>query len=118
MRPRAMLPELVRDSELEASFLPNPHIPVATIHTKSSGRRTIRQDIWIREKKLGHGGYGIVWLERNNGSSQGDSELRAVKELKVQGSRGMDYVRELEALAKFSQEKVSSPWLKFTNLKN
>lgn len=109
MNSRATLPELVRDSKLEARFHPNPDIPVATIHTKSSGRRTIRQDIWVREKKLGHGGYGIVWLERNNESSQGRAALRAVKELRVHGSRGGDYIRELEALAKFSQEKVSIP---------
>ncbi|KAI3327668.1 kinase-like domain-containing protein [Xylariaceae sp. AK1471] len=99
------LPELVRDSRLEATF----HGPDQTIHTILSSRRTKSpHQVWNRVKILGSGGYGIIWLE--HGQDQGNVKapsVRAVKELRTHRKldNGADYVRELEALAKFSQRK-------------
>ncbi|KAF1817000.1 hypothetical protein P152DRAFT_5800 [Eremomyces bilateralis CBS 781.70] len=95
------LPELVRDSRLETEFTGN-----IAIH------RT-RREAWSREKVLGHGGFGLVWLERrvDDGllSRREAIALRAVKEIQLHrpAQAGLDYVRELQALAKFSQEKYS-----------
>lgn len=103
MAAHAGLPELVRDSRLDATFHPNEQTPTKTIHQKYSGRRSFMQEIWTRKKYLGSGGYGVVWLERRE-----CGQLRAVKELRIRKSalKDDDYVRELEALAKFSQDKV------------
>jgi len=110
MAGQAALPELVRDSRLQASLQGN-----VTVHTRPPGRRGIsRHESWVRERILGNGGYGVVWLERkvetadkNDGSA---TRLRAVKCVRIPPSRsqleGGKYVRELEALAKFSQDKV------------
>ena len=67
-----------------------------------------RQEVWVREKLLGHGGYGMVWLERMAKGSQTTPEFRAVKQIRVQKpiTDGDLYIRELEALAKFSQDKA------------
>lgn len=103
-----VLPELVRDSRLPAAITQN-----VTIHTRPPGRRAIsRHETWVREQILGHGGYGLVWLERKIKNHDDDSspELRAVKGIRIPEHQaawdGKQYVRELEALAKFSQEKV------------
>lgn len=45
---------------------------------------------WRREKKLGAGGFGVVWLEREQGSAQ----LRAVKVI----SKLQLNLREVEAM--------------------
>lgn len=104
----AILPELVRDSRIEAVINDSENL---TVHMRLSGRRNVsRHETWSRKRILGHGGYGIVWLEQKIKEDDSPSELRAVKGIRIPDShwkleRGQ-YVRELEALAKFSQEKV------------
>ncbi|KAI1416097.1 kinase-like domain-containing protein [Hypoxylon sp. FL1857] len=109
------MPELVQDSRLEVTFYPNASVPNRTIHTRPSSRRTIKNEIWIREKRLGAGGYGTVWLERRDTGGRRSHEYRAVKELRIRSPRksNEDYVRELEALAKFSQERFVQFFVKF-----
>jgi len=60
---------------------------------------------------IGHGGGGIVWLQRKT-EGLGSVGLRAVKGIQTSAdvnttSISRRFVRELEASAKFSQEKVS-----------
>jgi hypothetical protein len=104
------LPELVLDSRLEAGFQPNALASdCTTTHNRIVGRRTgSRQEKWLRKRVLGHGGFGIVWLERRVDERQNTPEYRAVKQIAVPRpvSEGGRYVRELEALAKFSLGKV------------
>lgn len=96
------LPELVRDSLLDTQFVSG-----ITVHTYP-GPRGDRQEVWKREKSIGSGGSGRVWLETCiDGHSQGPSQ-RAVKCVPIgASSEVISYSRELEALAKFSQRKVS-----------
>ncbi|KAJ4260639.1 hypothetical protein NW762_007383 [Fusarium torreyae] len=77
------LPELVRDSYLEATLHPNEDIVNTTTHKTYTGRWRTQQEQWKRRKIL-------------------------VKQLDISGAKGkyLDYVRELEALATFSQGKV------------
>ena len=65
----------------------------------------------MRERMLGSGSFGIVWLER---CIQGNSEgkVRAVK--KFRKLESSDYYRELEAIALFSHSNVSLLLLSFT----
>ncbi|KAI8717844.1 Autophagy-related protein 1 [Fusarium sp. LHS14.1] len=103
------LPELVRDSHLEATFYPKARFPNETTHLKYQGRGRAQQEKWIRQEMLGSGGFGAVWLERRDPGSSTTYNFRAVKQLNIgkNKSRQRDCVRELEALAKFSQAKYS-----------
>jgi hypothetical protein len=99
--------DLVQVSKLETQFYSDPeytqHVHYVSGNT-SRQRRVRKEEKWRREKGLGRGSFGIVWLER---CIQGDSEgkVRAVK--KVQKLESSDYYRELEAIALFSHSKVS-----------
>ena len=105
----ARVPDLVRDSKLVSRIVPG-----GAIHTHyesgngSFRRRPVpREEHWKREKKIGRGAFGNVWLESCT-KGQGQVQLRAVKEIATGGPglKGPDYNRELEAIAKFSQAKV------------
>jgi len=102
------IPESVRDSRWEAEFQPNPSYPSQIVNTQYAGRRVIRQEFWTRERRLGHGGFGVVWLEKVDSTSRSQVGLRAVKELRLsqKDDRRRQCIRELEALVKFSQKKV------------
>ncbi|KAF7544868.1 hypothetical protein G7Z17_g9615 [Cylindrodendrum hubeiense] len=100
--------DLVRDSQLTTRFLPGGATQHAIYSTpvQSGRRRRIRvEETWRREKELGNGTFGRVWLE---GCVAGPAtgKLRAVKEIdKNSAVSFIDYSRELEAVAKFSHEK-------------
>src|SRR6266498_3551497 len=101
------------------SFLSDlDHLKIETIfqpdHVCSPGyfsdpRRGIRkakiERRWYRKKPLGFGRFGEVWLEEEGSDA---SQTRAVKIIKkAQMLRdGIDYMRELKALAHFSKPKV------------
>lgn len=101
------VPDWVLDSKLETHFLPgNKHETVHTYYEQESlSQRPIKKsEHWEREKKIGDGGFGEVWLERCiKGKSRGHV-VRATKQMEVR--RQIDYGRELEAIAKFSHPKA------------
>jgi hypothetical protein len=107
------LPESVRDSRLEAHFKPTPTYPRFIIHPTVSGRRSwAKPVVWARQKLLEQGGNGLIWLEKRVESLEnpsGTPELRAVKQIRVFRpiSESDKFIRELDALAKFSKDKVS-----------
>lgn len=75
----------------------------ATIHENYTVHQTgHKRERWYRERKLGEGGFGVVWLEREAATNS----CRAVKI--VPSSYGPDFRRELLALEKFSRPRV---WL-------
>ncbi|KAF4464896.1 WD40 repeat [Fusarium albosuccineum] len=102
----APLSELVRDFKLDATTFQDD----LTIHTQPLGRRR-RTERWRRRQILGFGGYGVVWLEQNEDRDAPEPGCRAVKVVRGKGS--VHYARELEALAKFSQDKYSDFFVKF-----
>ncbi|EEU39540.1 uncharacterized protein NECHADRAFT_81826 [Fusarium vanettenii 77-13-4] len=108
------LPVLVQDSHLEATFHPSAAIPTETTHMTYWRRRGPQQERWVRQKMLGRGGFGIVWLEEREPKSHTSYNSRAVKQLDLEKlrSKKSDYVKELEALAKFSQAKYSEFFIK------
>ncbi|KAI7759642.1 hypothetical protein LZL87_014150 [Fusarium oxysporum] len=123
------LPDLVRDSKLETQ--PGTHGD--TIHIfrdPSRQRRTTERERWRYKSLVGHGGGGVVWLQEKvtKRSTSASVETRAVKAIKVdephepksthQLSIAEQYVRELEALAKFSQRKLrnSTPILLYSSM--
>lgn len=108
------IPDLVRDSRLETAFFGNTTQHVFYISDPARGRRRQRiEETWQKERRLGRGGFGTVWLERRiQGSNASRAEVRAVKEIqKPVGSDDdavIDYTCELEAVAKFSHSKVGA----------
>uniref|UniRef100_A0A0D2YF27 Protein kinase domain-containing protein n=1 Tax=Fusarium oxysporum (strain Fo5176) TaxID=660025 RepID=A0A0D2YF27_FUSOF len=60
------------------------------------------QGTWIRKRKIGKGGFGIVWLENHLDSSRAVA-VRAVKQIR-KSSLSNRPERELQVIAKFSQE--------------
>ena len=103
------LPELVRDSKLRTEIE-----GIHTVHTRPTARRSLsKRETWTLEGIIGQGGGGMVLLQRQSeGNNVG--RQRAVKRIQFNSGFGKDpmssirrFVRELEASAKFSQEKVS-----------
>jgi hypothetical protein len=95
----------VQDTRLNAkvTFTHTEH--VFARHDRRGGPR----EIWLRQSRLGHGSFGTVWLEKCEKPYRRDTPpLRAVKEIHLQSApnQQVDYTRELDAFAKFSQPKV------------
>ncbi|KAH8659794.1 kinase-like domain-containing protein [Xylariales sp. PMI_506] len=111
-----MLPESVLDSKLEVTFQSDGQKQYI-IHHRPGGHRSRQQDdVWVHEKHLGRGGQGSVCLQRNQRAEPGRIEFRAVKSIFVQYHGAAPntslYVRELEALAKFSQARYTDFFVK------
>lgn len=102
--------DLVQDAELQTRFHPEYTVHIYTETGSSVRERAIlREEYWKRQKFLGGGSYGSVWLEQ---CVEGEREVkvRAVKEVvkSPHASKQVDHNRELEAISKFSHRKVSS----------
>jgi hypothetical protein len=106
----ARLPDLVRDSKLETRIIDNDYY----VHTyyesdpKSRRRAVARLEHWQRQRLIGGGSYGSVWLEKCV-KGRHDIQVRAVKKISTpihQHPKPIDYNRELEAIAKFSHPNV------------
>lgn len=104
------LSDLVRDSKLDTRFQEGD-----TIHIYYEPGQVYRhaapiEKRWRREKCIGRGSFGRLWLEKCVDRGRQRPELRAVKEIPIiqQGPNTIDYNRELEAMAKFSHQKVRS----------
>ncbi|KAH8121630.1 protein kinase-like protein [Trichoderma asperelloides] len=98
------LSDIVRDWKIETEVYAE-YIKHIFYESGSSAReRHIRkEEKWERQKRLGEGGYGTVYLEK---CVQGDKQekLRAVKMIK---SQDFKYSRELDAIIKFSHHKYA-----------
>jgi len=101
--------DLVADSRIEASFPPGTN---QTRHIRdslgTSARRRVVQteETWERQRKIGSGTFGVVWLEKCI-TGPPKNTLRAVKQIRMEESSTMaDYHRELTTIAKFSKAKV------------
>jgi hypothetical protein len=101
------LPDLVLDSRLHTEF--RESITVHSYHEIGGGRRFFREEHWKQERFLGRGGFGQVRLERCITQRTKQNSLRAVKVINkpLHPSESLDLNRELEAIAKFSHDRVS-----------
>jgi hypothetical protein len=114
LNPLDNLSDLVKDSRLSTTFKNNDG-ETYIVHTwpiSQSGRQ--REEAWVHERHLAQGGSGTISLQRKRRetSPSGQDEFRVVKSIVQIPRKGGKsnlklYRRELEALAKFSQEKVS-----------
>jgi len=96
----ASFPILVRDSRLEARISHDGSI----VHKY----RNSTSEHWKRNRFIGRGSYGTVWLQKCV-TGEPDVKIRVVKEIFIpdrQVAKRLDYSRELEAIAKFSQPTV------------
>ncbi|KAK1827472.1 kinase-like domain-containing protein [Podospora conica] len=102
------LPDLVRDSVIEATISNGCTTQVTYNPGRSRSQRPVRvEERWVREGCLGRGAYGTVYMERCDDGPQ--SRVRAVKEINktVIAGEHIDHTRELEAIAKFSNPRYS-----------
>ena len=107
--------DLIRDSRLKTEFTSSGHTKHSFFVSDRSNRqrKALHEERWQRVRELGNGTFGRVWLEQcvhrtSTGGRNRDAAARAVKEIgKGTATRSsIDYSRELEAIAKFSHEKV------------
>jgi hypothetical protein len=100
--------DLVRDSKLETRFYGEYTQHVYYVSGMTPRQRKVRkEERWARDKSLGNGASGTVYLEKSV-TENGEVQRRAVKEIRKSAhkSGAIDYNRELEAIAKFSHPKV------------
>lgn len=104
----SQMSDLVKDAKLPTKL--DPEYTTHTFLESTSvsgrrGRRREREEVWKRKRHLGIGIFGTVWLEE---CVSDGNKLRVIKEVRkiAPDSKPMDYNRELEAIAKFSQQKV------------
>jgi hypothetical protein len=100
--------DLVRDSKLETRFHGKYTQHVYYVSGVTSRQRKVRkEERWARDKSLGNGASGTVYLEKSI-TENGEVQYRAVKEIRksTHESGAIGYSRELEAIAKFSHSKV------------
>lgn len=99
----------VRDSRLETWFDRGCFVHERLQTEFGSSKRPVqRKEYWQRQKLIGTGAFGSVWLEKCV-HGQAKAQFRAVKQIRVSGlhdPRPKGFRRELEAFAKFSHEKV------------
>ncbi|KUJ21307.1 uncharacterized protein LY89DRAFT_730091 [Mollisia scopiformis] len=95
--------DLIVDSKLDVEVHADYTIHKIFHSDPTIGRRRIKIDErWQKSRELGRGAVGVVWLEScSAGPHMG--QLRAVKEIRSGGRDAYTkYLRELEAIAKFS----------------
>jgi serine/threonine protein kinase len=100
--------DLVRDSKLETKFGLGYTQHIYHVSGDNPRQRKMRiEERWERGRNLGTGSFGTVWLEKLV-TENGEKKYRALKEIRkgVQLPKAIDYRRELEAIAKFSHQKV------------
>jgi len=101
------LPDLVIDSKLSTRF----HDTIA-IHSypeiDENGSRFSREEMWKCERIVGRGGFGQVQIQRSVAKGAKEGLLRAVKAINkpLHSSGPSDFNGELEAIAKFSNDRV------------
>ena len=100
------LPDLVRDTQLPTEFRDGLVIHSYHVSDTTQYRRSrIEQVRWQRGRTIGAGGQGSVHVERRSGRARWDQpKVRAVKS--IRGGTHLQYLHELEAIAKFSHPRV------------
>lgn len=115
------LSDLVLDTQIRVEIHQTPHQIAHHRFTFDSGtlsgryaRRRERQHVWIQGRLLGRGSYGNVYLHSCSTGDRGETELQAVKTIdKAQmTAHRVNYHKEVEAIAKFSQQKVGRTLIK------
>jgi len=102
-----LVSDLVADSKLDTIFKKGFTIHhVQTPDTTPLLGRNRKKQKWERSKELGRGSFGTVWLQKLVGGGDSDAGERAVKQIEKRST--IDYSHELDAIAKFSQDKVSN----------
>lgn len=101
--------DLVLDSKLDVKVYRGYSVQTDYVSNPELRQRRERvEQIWKTTKRLGSGSFGVVWREEcTSGPALG--QVRAVKEIwkeEGSGASSIDYSRELEAIAKFSQPRV------------
>jgi hypothetical protein len=97
--------DLVDLFKLEATYTPEYTSQISRERDPSRGARKIKvEKNWYRDS-LGHGTCGAVWVERDSNVPNAATAVRAVKEVSKAYMRwiGLDYKRELIALARMSK---------------
>ncbi|RWA09193.1 hypothetical protein EKO27_g5902 [Xylaria grammica] len=104
------LPELVRDSRLETTLIEDNTVHI--YYDRPGRRAEPRREVWKKERLIGSGGNGVVWLEKRLAARSEEGEgyqahFRAVKQITSARSRSVLEIckSELEALAKFSTRR-------------
>jgi hypothetical protein len=97
------LPDLVQDSKLRTVFRDSTTIHLH-LEIDETGRRFSQEEHWKWEQHLGQGGFGEVKLQRCITKA---AKLDSVRAVKIMDKKSFDYNRELEAIAKFSNDRVS-----------
>jgi hypothetical protein len=88
---------LVEHFKLNAQF--SPDYVQHSFHVARNQQKVTVVQKWSKQKLIGQGGFGAVWLEAESGG-----QLRAVKVSKFTTQRlENDYMKELIALAKLSK---------------
>jgi serine/threonine protein kinase len=110
----SLFDELVQSARLETRYCSS----TTTVHIfyeigqHADQRRLRREETWVKQKEIGHGAYGSVWLEEC--STGLGTKVRAVKSIKKfnpyrpSESSNRDFARELGTVTKFSHPKVCS----------
>jgi serine/threonine protein kinase len=106
------LPDLVRDSKLETIL--NEDNTVHIFYDRPGRRAVPQRETWKKERIIGNGGNGVVWLEKRlagSPSKGSQARYRAVKQITLAHATSVLQIctSELEALAKFSSRKYV-PW--------
>jgi hypothetical protein len=105
------IPDLVRDSRLDVVRYDGQ---TGTTTQKCKVNQSIQRnafilETWKKDRRIGvgQGSFARVWLEVNR-DDVARLRARVVKEIDVSDRRltATDFIRELEAIAKFSHEKV------------
>jgi hypothetical protein len=100
-----MSDDLIEHFKLDAQCDNDRTIVTEHVSDTARGMREVRvETIWYKEKDIGHGSFGEVWLEAQRDGGQ----MTATRAIKKIGKRRMksfkiDYKRELYALAKLSR---------------
>lgn len=105
MDSRESVSDLLEYFKLDAEYTPDHTLQVSYAKKPGISRRKVRtEQRWYRDREIGHGSFGSVWLEVNQ-KGQGVTAQRAVKEVSkrlLRGS-GIDYRRELLAMSTLSK---------------
>jgi hypothetical protein len=97
--------DLIEHFKLDAQIYGDHTLHTEYVSDPTRGMRKARvEKRWYKERHIGRGGFGDVWLEVQKEGDQATAE-RAVKRIQKRRMEAMeiDYKRELLALAKLSR---------------